>query len=169
MTASFLEQMLTIYTHLGMLSRGKYSLSSPLVGGGVSLGEVQTFAGRPRIPLARERASSIPPPTGEGRIPADGVHTSTQMGETGSEAFAEKEEKENGPQSCRGLDPRICRWLPRHHRGSISWAGSQSCSDGHKAQSLFADKGAGQPDCRACRFRRSRVPEPMTSRTLPLR
>jgi hypothetical protein len=27
MTASFLEQMLTIYTHLGMLSRGKFSLS----------------------------------------------------------------------------------------------------------------------------------------------
>ena len=27
MTASFLEQMLTIYTHLGMLSRGKFRLS----------------------------------------------------------------------------------------------------------------------------------------------
>ncbi len=27
MTASFLEQMLTIYTHLGMLSRGKFSPS----------------------------------------------------------------------------------------------------------------------------------------------
>ena len=26
MTASFLEQMLTIYTYLGMLSRGKFSL-----------------------------------------------------------------------------------------------------------------------------------------------
>jgi hypothetical protein len=29
MTASFTEQMVTIYTHLGMLSRGKFSL--PLI------------------------------------------------------------------------------------------------------------------------------------------
>jgi hypothetical protein len=28
MTASFLEQMLTIYTHLGMLSRGKFRKAS---------------------------------------------------------------------------------------------------------------------------------------------
>ncbi len=50
MTASFLEQMLTIYTHLGMLSRGKFRLSPfhPVIRG------LDPPPHPPHLPLARD-------------------------------------------------------------------------------------------------------------------
>ncbi len=80
MTASFLEQMLTIYTHLGMLSRGK-EFPSPLVGRG--RGRVQPSQDPPVL-----LCSDIPPHKGEGKkYPLVGS-IQDAVGEAGSEAFA---------------------------------------------------------------------------------